>query len=76
MTLLFSPRQLYNMYMYVYLRELAIEISLTSFGSSQTFLFPQSSTAAASRFWSFRETWSKKYMRLSDVHSLSPTQLR
>lgn len=37
-------------------RELAIEISLASFGSSQTFPFPQPSTLAASRFWIFSDT--------------------
>ena len=37
-------------------RELASEISLISFGSSQTFPFPQSRTDAAKRFWSLSET--------------------
>ena len=37
-------------------RELAMEISLTSLGSSQTLRTPQSSTEAASRFCSFRDT--------------------
>merc|ERR1719213_28073 len=35
-------------------RELAMEISLDSLGSSQTFLWPHFSTAAARRFCSFR----------------------
>ena len=38
------------------LLELAIEISLTSLGSSQTFPFPHLRTLEASLFWSFRET--------------------
>ena len=38
------------------LLELAIEISLTSLGSSQTFRRPHESTDAASRFWSLRDT--------------------
>merc|ERR1719201_247744 len=37
-------------------REFAMEISLTSFGSSQIFLFPHLSTEAASLFWSLRDT--------------------
>ena len=37
-------------------RELAMEISLTSLGSSQIFRLPHFSTEAARRFWSFRET--------------------
>ena len=38
------------------LRELAFEISLTSFGSSQILRFPQSATDAARRFWVRRLT--------------------
>jgi len=41
-----------------YLRELAMEISLTSFGSSQTLPFPHFRTLAESRFWSFNDTIS------------------
>lgn len=37
-------------------RELAMEISLTSLGSSQTLPLPHLSTLAASRFCSLRET--------------------
>ena len=37
-------------------RELAMEMSLTSFGSSQILRFPHLSTEAARRFWSLRET--------------------
>ena len=37
-------------------RELAMEISLTSLGSSQTFPLPHLRTLAASRFCSFRDT--------------------
>lgn len=36
--------------------ELAMEISLTSLGSSQTFPLPHLSTLAESRFWSFNDT--------------------
>lgn len=39
-------------------RELAMEMSLTSLGSSQTFPWPHLRTLAASRFWSFSETMS------------------
>ena len=39
-----------------YSLELAIEISLTSLGSSHTFLIPQLRTEAASRFCSLRDT--------------------
>lgn len=39
-------------------RELAMEISLTSLGSSQTLPLPHLRTLAASRFWSFRDTIS------------------
>jgi hypothetical protein len=39
-----------------YSRELAIEISLTSFGSSQIFLLPHLRTLAAKRFWDLRDT--------------------
>lgn len=38
------------------LLELAMEISLTSLGSSQTLFLPQPRTEAASLFWSLRET--------------------
>ncbi|KAG6546701.1 hypothetical protein Mapa_011890 [Marchantia paleacea] len=38
------------------LRELAIEISLTSLGSNQTLRCPHFSTLAASRFCSLRDT--------------------
>ena len=41
-----------------HLLELAIEISLTSLGSSQIFLLPQLSTEAARRFCSFSDTIS------------------
>ena len=37
-------------------RELALEISFISLGSSQTFLLPQSMTDAARRFWVRRLT--------------------
>merc|ERR1711924_343585 len=37
-------------------REFAMEISLTSFGSNQIFLFPHFNTDAARRFWSLRDT--------------------
>jgi hypothetical protein len=37
-------------------RELALEISETSFGSSQIFRFPQPTTLAARRFWVVRLT--------------------
>ena len=40
----------------VVLREFAMEISETSFGSSHTLPFPHLSTLAASRFWSFKDT--------------------
>jgi hypothetical protein len=45
------------------LRELALEISLTSLGSNQIFLLPQLSTEAAKRFWVRKLTLSK--MRVS-----------
>lgn len=38
--------------------ELAIQISLPSLGSIQTFPLPHLRTLAASRFWSFRDTIS------------------
>lgn len=38
------------------IRELALEISVASLGSNQTFLFPQSKTDAAKRFWSLKLT--------------------
>jgi hypothetical protein len=37
-------------------RELALEISLTSLGSSQILRFPQPTTEAARRFWVVRLT--------------------
>lgn len=39
-----------------HLRELAMEMSLLSLGSSHTFPFPHFITEAASRFWGFSET--------------------
>lgn len=39
-------------HMTVNLREFALAISLVSFGSSQTFFFPQRKTLDAKRFWS------------------------
>lgn len=38
------------------IRELAMEMSLVSLGSSQTFPFPHFITEAASRFWGFSDT--------------------
>jgi hypothetical protein len=48
------------------LRELAIEISVLSLGSSHTFRFPHLSTLAASRFCSFKETI---FLQIEQPHS-------
>ena len=55
-------------------RELAKEISLTSLGSSQILRFPHLRTDAARRFWSLRETKSKKRIKTKRVRRCSTHQ--
>jgi len=49
-----------------------MEISLPSFGSSQTFPLPHFRTLAASRFWSLRETISASSSRAAVGERIRP----
>ena len=54
-------------------REFAMEISLTSLGSSQTLPLPHLSTLEASRFCSLRETIFRRRRLFSASSSLLPS---
>lgn len=53
-------------------RELALEISLTSFGSSQILRLPQPATALARRFWVRRLTLKKEIVLVRCVPPTEP----